>query len=123
MAYGGAQTELYSEILAQVCLAFSIINNKALTGEDLNEDTIISLRPYAITHSRGNLNNRNFRQELIDFGNFPISRGFTWVDGQGRAMMAVKNRFNINSTYINQFQININIQVTAALRLIGSLNI
>ena len=98
MAYGGAQTELYSEILAQVCLAFSMINNKALTAEDLNEKTISSLRPYVITNTKGNLNSKNFIQELIDFGNYPISKGFTGVDGQGRAMMVVKNRFNINST-------------------------
>ena len=99
MAYGGAQTELYSEILAQVCLAFSMINRKALTGEDLNEKTIISLKPYVITHSKGNLNSKTFIQELIDFGNYPISKGFTWVDGQGRAMAAVRNTFIINSTY------------------------
>ena len=31
----GASTELYSEVLAQVCLAYSIKNNSALTKEIL----------------------------------------------------------------------------------------
>ena len=40
MAYGGSETELYSEVLAQVCLAFSIMHSKAMKTTDLNENTI-----------------------------------------------------------------------------------
>ena len=99
MAYGGSQTELYSEILAQVCLAFAIENNRAMTESDLNENTISGFRSMVITHSRGRLTNKRFIGELIEFGKYPISKGFTWVEGQGSAMLSVKNRFKLNNTY------------------------
>jgi len=99
MAYGGAQTELYSEVLAQVCLAFSMVNNKAMTAADLNENIIGSLKSFVITQSKANLSNKKFIEELIGFGNHPISKGFTWVDGQGKAMLEVKKRFKLNSSY------------------------
>jgi len=99
MAYGGSATELYSEVLAQVCLAFAIENNRAMTESDLNENTISGFKSMVITHSRGRLTNKRFIGELIEFGKYPISKGFTWVDGQGSAMLSVKNRFKLNSTY------------------------
>ena len=99
MAYGGAQTELYSEVLAQVCLAFAIENNRVMAGSDLTEDTIRSLKSLVITHSRANLNRKKFVEELITFGNHPISKGFSWVDGSGKAMLKVKDRFKITKRY------------------------
>ena len=99
MAYGGAQTELYSEVLAQVCLAFAIENNRVMTESDLTEDTIRSLKSLVITHTRADLNKKKFVEELIDFGNYPISKGFSWVDGQGKAMLKVKDRFKITKRY------------------------
>ena len=66
MAYGGAQTELYSEVLAQVCLAFSMVNNKAMTADDLNEKIISGLKSFVITQSNANLSNKKFIEELIE---------------------------------------------------------
>ena len=40
MAYGGSETELYSEVLAQVCLAYAMKNGRAMTPLNLNKDTI-----------------------------------------------------------------------------------
>ena len=99
MAYGGAQTELYSEVLAQVSLAFAIANNKAMTESDLTEDIIGSFKSTVISHSRGSLRSKKFIEELIEFGKYPIKRGFKWVDGQGAAMLAVKRRFKLNRNY------------------------
>jgi hypothetical protein len=99
MAYGGAQTEIYSEVLAQVCLAFSIVNGKEMTPGDLNKDTIHTLKSYVITQSNANLSNKKFIEDLIEFGNHPISKGFTWVDGQGKAMLEVKKKFKLNRSY------------------------
>jgi len=99
MAYGGSETELYSEVLAQVCLAFAIMHSKAMKETDLNENTIRSLRPIIVTHRRANLNSKAFIEKLIEFGNYPIKKGFTWVDGQGSAMLDVKNTFQLNRNY------------------------
>ena len=60
MAYGGSETELYSEVLAQVCLAFSMMHSRAMKASDLNENTISSLRSLIVTHRRANLNRSGF---------------------------------------------------------------
>ena len=99
MAYGGSETELYSEVLAQICLAFSIANNKAMTEDDLTEDTIQSLRKRVITHKRADLSRKKFVEELIEFANVDCSKGLTWAEGQGKAMLKVKNKFKIDSKY------------------------
>ena len=98
--YGGSETELYSEVLAQVCLAFSMVKNKMMTSSDLNENTIKSLTSYISTHSRAPLNNKNFINELIKFGIYPISKGFTWVDAQGRNMFEIKKIYKLGSGYV-----------------------
>ena len=98
MAYGGAQTELYSEVLSQFCLAFSIVNGKAMTSSDLNKNTLDDLKSLVFSHSRAKLTGK-FIDELIKFGNHPISKGFLWVDGSGQAMLKVKTKFKINRTY------------------------
>ena len=99
MAYGGSETELYSEVLAQVCLAFSIRHSKAMETTDLNENTIKSLKSLIVTHRRANLNSKAFIEKLIEFGNHPIKKGFMWVDGTGSAMLKVKNQFKLNRNY------------------------
>ena len=67
MAYGGSETELYSEVLAQVCLAFSIRHGKAMETTDLNENTIKSLKSLIVTHRRANLNSKAFIENLIEY--------------------------------------------------------
>ena len=99
MAYGGSETELYSEVLAQVCLAFSMMHSRAMKESDLNENTISSLRSLIVTHRRANLNSKAFIEKLIEFGTHPIKKGFMWVDGTGSAMLKVKNQFKLNRTY------------------------
>ena len=99
MAYGGSETELYSEVLAQVCLAFSMMHSRAMKASDLNENTISSLRSLIVTHGRANLNSKAFIEKFIKFGTHPIKKGFMWVDGTGSAMLKVKNQFKLNRTY------------------------
>tara|TARA_B100001250_G_scaffold410516_1_gene437109 strand:- start:1328 stop:2722 length:1395 start_codon:yes stop_codon:yes gene_type:complete len=102
MAFGGAQTELYSEVLAQISLAFSVVNNKAMTVEDFlvsasrNFDSIKSL---IVTQRAAQLNSRSFISQLIEFSTTEISKGYTWADAQGKNMFEVKNQFNITSQY------------------------
>jgi len=102
MAFGGAQTELYSEVLAQISLAFSVVNNKAMTVEDFlvsasrNFDSIKSL---IVTQRAAKLVDRSFVSQLIEFSTTEISKGYTWADAQGKNMFEVKNQFNITSQY------------------------
>ena len=98
MAYGGSATELYSEVLAQVCLAYAMKNGRAMTPLNLNKDTIDDVKSLIETHSAANMNDDDFLDDLIGFGLYPISRGFTWVDGQGAAMLEVKNKFSLSSS-------------------------
>ena len=98
MAYGGSETELYSEVLAQVCLAYAMKNGRAMTPPNLNKDTIDDVKSLIETHSAANMNDDDFLDDLIGFGLYPISRGFTWVDGQGAAMLEVKNKFSLSSS-------------------------
>ena len=57
----GSATETYSEVLAQVCLAYSIAENKALTldtlvsGNELNSQVINKINRYIVTPSSVNL--------------------------------------------------------------------
>ena len=99
MAYGGSETELYSEVLAQVCLAFSLSKNKAMVESDLTEKTIQGLIPLVITQRKANLKDKKFISELIKFGKHPISKGFTWINAQGINMFEVKKRFKLNRNY------------------------
>jgi len=98
MAYGGSETELYSEVLAQVCLAYAMKNSRAMTPRTLNKDTIDDVKSLIETHSAANMDDDDFLDDLIGFGLYPISRGFTWVDGQGAAMLKVKDKFSLPST-------------------------
>ena len=98
MAYGGSETELYSEVLAQVCLAYAMKNSRAMTPLTLNKDTIHDVKSLIETHSVANMKDDDFLDDLIGFGLYPISRGFTWVDGQGAAMLKVKDKFSLPST-------------------------
>ena len=57
----GSATETYSEVLAQVCLAYSIAENKALTldelvsKDELNQDIIRKINRYIVTPRGVNL--------------------------------------------------------------------
>ena len=98
----GSSTELYSEVLAQICLAYSIDTNKALTrevlidGSTLNKKIMSSIKNLMIFHSVVNLNSKSFVTPFIEYIKGNVSGKLNWVDAQGRNMLAVKKRFNIN---------------------------
>ena len=74
MAYGGSETELYSEVLAQVCLAYAMKHSRAMTPSTLNKDTIDDVKSLIETHSAANMNDDDFLDDLIGFGLYPIKR-------------------------------------------------
>ena len=101
--FSGKDTETYTEILAQVCLSYSIATNKALTkeilisGSDLNPKIVASVKRYMITQSSVNLTNKSFTSGFVEYIKGDVSKGLNWVDAQGRNMMEVKKRFKISA--------------------------
>ena len=101
--FSGKDTETYTEVLAQVCLAYSIVSNKALTkqdlvsGSDLNPKVVASIKRYMVTQSSVNLTNKSFTAGFVEYIKGDVSKGLNWVDAQGRNMMEVKKRFKIGS--------------------------
>jgi hypothetical protein len=99
----GASTELYSEVLAQVCLAYSIVNNKAITKKDLlyntglNPKVIGSIKRYMIAQSSVNFNSSSFVSGFVEYISGDVSKGLNWIDAQGRNLMEVKKRFDIGT--------------------------
>ena len=101
----GASTELYSEVLAQVCLAYSIVKNEALTREKLlyntglNPKVVAAISRLIIAQSGVNLSSPNFVNGFVEYISGDVSRGLNWIDAQGRNMFEVKKRFKIGSGY------------------------
>ena len=103
--FSGKDTETYTEILAQVCLSYSIATNKALTkeilisGSDLDPKVVASVKRYMITQSSVNLSSKSFTSGFVEYIKGDVSKGLNWVDAQGRNMMEVKRRFKIGSAH------------------------
>jgi hypothetical protein len=107
----GSATETYSEVLAQVCLAYSIAENKALTlkelvsGNELNKKVIDKINRYIVTPSSVNLVGKRITGRSVSYSGFVtyvkgnVSGKLNWVDAQGRNMQEVKRRFKINSRH------------------------
>lgn len=103
----GSATETYSEVLAQVCLAYSIQNNSALTKNELikrnelNPTVIRTINRYMILPRGVNLLGKSISGAGLSYSGFidyikgDVSRGLNWVDAQGRNMQEVKRRFKI----------------------------
>ena len=101
----GASTELYSEVLAQVCLAYSIKNNSALTkdilmkGNQMDPKIIKSIERYMITQSSVNLSSPRFTDGFVNYISGNVSGKLNWIDAQGRNMQEVKKRFKIGNKH------------------------
>jgi|688.fasta_scaffold07713_3 hypothetical protein len=109
---GGRDTEVYSEVLAQFCLAYCILNGTAATvaatldidGEKVSfkPDVFRSCKKMMITPSAFNLNSTIFVNKLAQFASQPLgtsgeeSREY-WVDAQGKAMAEVQKRYKFNN--------------------------
>ena len=103
--FSGKDTETYTEILAQVCLAYSISTNKPLTkselitGSTLNPKVVSLIGRYMITQSSVNLTRTSFTSGFVEYIKGDVSSGLNWVDAQGRNMMEVKKRFKIGTKH------------------------
>jgi hypothetical protein len=107
----GSATETYSEVLAQVCLAYSIAENKALTldelvsGNELDPKVMNKINRYIITPPSVNLLAKRISGSGLSYSGFVtyikgnVSGKLNWVDAQGRNMQEVKRRFKITSRH------------------------
>jgi len=101
----GASTELYSEVLAQVCLAYSVKYNLPLTKEKLLKGTqmdpkvIRDIERYMITQSSVNLSSPRFTDGFVKYISGNVSGKLNWIDAQGRNMQEVKRRFKIGTNH------------------------
>ena len=101
----GSSTELYSEVLAQVCLAYSIRHNSALTkdilikNDKLDPKIIKDIERYMITQSSVNLSSSRFADGFVNYISGNVSGKLNWIDAQGRNMQEVKKRFKIGNKH------------------------
>ena len=102
----GSTTELYSEVLGQVCLSYAIVYNKAAVKDEiivnknsLNPKVVAAIKRYMIAQSIVNFNNQSFVSGFIAYISGDVSKGLNWVDAQGRNMYEVKKRFKIGADH------------------------
>lgn len=110
MKIGGRETEVFSEVLAQFCLAYAIHYGEASTASacliregnanDFKDDVFSACKKYIITPSTFNLNNETFRKKLALFASQPLGESGAeskeiWIETQGAAMKKLKDKYNI----------------------------
>ena len=105
----GKETEVFSEVLAQVCLAYSIKKNQALTYDKFLEnkyfskDVLSAINTYCVFHSTVNswMNGRKNAtvNKFIQFASDNAAPNLKWVDAQGSAMYELKIKFKIASRH------------------------
>ncbi|ARW57002.1 hypothetical protein [Synechococcus phage S-B64] len=106
---GGRDTEIYSEVLAQYCLAYAIVFGEAATMQnslnidgtnvEFKSDVFSKCKPLMVTPGGFNLNTANFRNRLARFGSQPIATNEYWIDTQGLAMLEVKTKFDLRDVH------------------------
>ena len=106
---GGRDTEVYSEVLAQYCLAYAIVYGEAATMQNsliingnnvkMKPEAFRSCKSLMVTPSTFNLNSEQFVNRLARFGSQPISSSEYWMDTQGKAMMMLQNRFKFSRSH------------------------
>ena len=105
---GGRETEVFSEVLAQFCLAYAIHYGKAASVSNclvregnvnnIEESVYAACKRYIITPSTFNLNNSAFRKKLALFASLPMEKtasASAWIDAQGKAMLKLKDKYKI----------------------------
>ncbi len=83
---GGRDTELYSEILVQFCLAYRLIYGKRAThadisdGDDFKSNIIRAIRGRIATLGKDSISNAKIRSNLKQFSRQISDKNDTWLD-------------------------------------------
>ncbi len=78
--FPGAKTELYSEVIGQICLAFSIHKSQPMKMGDFNLENINKLKKYMVFHSKVDFKNTAFVSLLNFYFMLKLSGKPTFVD-------------------------------------------
>lgn len=97
--FPGAKTELYSEVIGQICLAFSIHKSQPMKMGDFNLENINKLKKYMVFHSKVDFKNTAFVRELTEYAMMKVSGKLTFVDAQGQNMNKLKRDLKISKQH------------------------
>ena len=97
--FPGAKTELYSEVIGQICLAFSIHKSQPMKMGDFNLENIEKLKKYMVFHSKVDFKNTAFVRELTEYAMMKVSGKLTFVDAQGQNMNKLKRDLKISKQH------------------------
>ena len=97
--FPGAKTELYSEVIGQICLAFAIDKSRPIKASDFNIEQIKKLMPYMVFHSKANFSDSTFVRELIEYGMDDVSKGLPFVVAQGKNMNKLRKDLKITKQH------------------------
>jgi len=101
---GGTDTELYSEILSQYCLAYRLVYRKDLEQSDfidpntgsLNIKTLNSIKSKIILPGSSSLSKPSIRDNLANFGIGSLGTGgYTWLDNANAQARIIDGNLNI----------------------------
>tara|TARA_B100001250_G_C19776630_1_gene779852 strand:- start:153 stop:1880 length:1728 start_codon:yes stop_codon:yes gene_type:complete len=100
---GGRDTEVYSEILVQFCLAYRLIYGKRAThadisdGDDYKPDILKSIRRRSFTGGKHSLTSKVVRKNLKQFSRQISDKQDTWLDSASATAEVLVDRLPIPS--------------------------
>lgn len=100
---GGRDTEVYSEILVQFCLAYRLIYGKRAThdavgdGDDFNSNVFAAVKKRILTSGKFSLTNSKTRKNLRQFSRQISDKTDTWLDSSSASAEALVSQLKIPS--------------------------
>ncbi|MFZ9354170.1 MAG: hypothetical protein ACO25L_05060 [Candidatus Nanopelagicales bacterium] len=100
---GGRDTEVYSEILVQFCLAYKLIYGERAThdkvgeGDDFKPDVYTKVKSRIVTAGRFSLSNETTRKNLRQFSRQISDKTDTWLDSSSASAEVLVSKLKIPS--------------------------
>ena len=100
---GGRDTEVYSEILVQFCLAYRLIyghratHDKVGNGDDFNPTVFAAVKKRIVTSGKFSLTNAQTRKNLRQFSRQISHKTDTWLDSSSASAEVLVSRLRIPS--------------------------
>lgn len=100
---GGRDTEVYSEILVQFCLAYRLIYGERAThdkvgdGDDFNSRVFAAIKKRIVTSGKFSLTNSQTRKNLRQFSRQISDKTDTWLDSSSASAEVLVSKLKIPS--------------------------
>lgn len=100
---GGRDTEVYSEILVQFCLAYRLVYGERAThdkvgdGDDFKSDVFTRVKSRIVTAGRFSLTNETTRKNLRQFSRQISDKTDTWLDSSSASAEVLVSKLKIPS--------------------------